>query len=76
MRESRRSDDASGLPAPGDNAHNLHFRSLMSCPARPRNVRGDKKAARVTAVGSRSQGRARPRVGGGTATAKYCGPQR
>ena len=76
IRESRRPDDASGLPAPGDNAHNSHFRSLMFCPARPPNVRGDKKAARVAAVGSRSQGRARPRVGGGTATAKKSRPQR
>ena len=76
IRESRRPDDASGLPAPGDNAHNSHFRSLMFCPARPPNVRGDKKAARVAAVGSRSQGRARPRVGGDTATAKKSRPQR
>lgn len=75
MRESWRPDNAWGLPAPGDNAHNSHFLSLMSCPARPPNVRGDEKAARVAAVGSRSQGRARPPVGGGTATAKYSRPQ-
>lgn len=66
-------DGASGLGAPGRDAHSSHFRSPMSRPARRPTPEGKRKLAGVAAAGASSQGRAHP---GGHAARVWAGARR